>query len=138
MAMDDHFWDEEVTISKKRGRKEKEPRLPRPPREPKIKGEKKRHGGNDRESILQRYKVMQVRLQDRNGNYFTVKKKVSTIDPSLPTYVRIPPVPIPRAWIHPIRPLESQVKSVQDIPGSRYTYGGECIRVVSLTLYLRK
>ncbi|KAF9092605.1 hypothetical protein BGX29_005251 [Mortierella sp. GBA35] len=120
MAMDDHFWDEEVAPSRKRGRKEKEPRLPRPPREPKIKGEKKRGMGNDRESILQRYKVMQVRLQDRNGNFFTVKKKVLTIDPSLPTYVRIPPVPIPRSWIHPIRTLEKQVEALPDIPGSRY------------------
>lgn len=119
MAMDDHFWDEEVATSRKRGRKEKEPRVPRPPREPKIKGEKKRQMGNDRESILQRYKVMQVRLQDRHGNFFTIKKKVSTIDPSLPTYVRIPPVPIPRSWIHPIRPLEKQASIVPDIPGSR-------------------
>ncbi|KAF9551641.1 hypothetical protein EC957_006534 [Mortierella hygrophila] len=120
MAMDDHFWDEEIAPSRKRGRKEKEPRVPRPPREPKIKGEKKRQMGNDRESILQRYKVMQVRLQDRHGNFFTVKKKVSTIDPSLPTYVRIPPVPIPRSWIHPIRPLEKQASIVPEVLGSRY------------------
>ncbi|KAF8941456.1 hypothetical protein BGZ58_008731 [Dissophora ornata] len=117
MAMDDHFWDEEVGISKKRGRKEKEPRPPRPPKEPKIRGERRR---NERESILQRYKVMQVRLQDRNGVYYTVKKKVLTMDPSLPTYVRIPPVPIPRSWIQPIRTLEKQVELKPDIPGSRY------------------
>lgn len=113
MAMDDHFWDEEVGGSRKRGRKEKEPR---PPREPRIKGERKRHV-SDRESILNRYKVMQVRLQDRNGNFFTVKKKISTMDPSLPTYVRIPPVPIPRSWIHPIKPAED---TTVEIPGSRY------------------
>ncbi|KAF9182482.1 hypothetical protein BGZ51_004709 [Haplosporangium sp. Z 767] len=120
MAMDDHFWDEEVGISRKRGRKEKEPRMPRAVREPKVKGERRRAMASDRETILQRYKVMQVRLQDRNGNYFTVKKKVSTMDPSLPTYVRIPPVPIPRSWIHPIRLLKKQVESETDIPGSRY------------------
>jgi len=120
MAMDDHFWDEEVTGSRKRGRKEKEPRVPRPPREPKVKGERRRPGMNsDRETILQRYKVMQVRLQDRNGVFFTVKKKVSAIDPSLPTYVRIPPVPIPRSWIHSIRSLEKQVELAPEIPGSR-------------------
>ncbi|KAI1314736.1 hypothetical protein EDD11_001750 [Mortierella claussenii] len=119
MAMDDHFWDEEVSGSRKRGRKEKEPRPPRLPKEPKIKGERKRGTGSDRETILQRYKVMQVRLQDRNGVFYTVKKKISTMDPSLPTYVRIPPVPIPRSWIQPIRTLEKQVE-LQDIPGSRY------------------
>lgn len=122
MAMDDHFWDEEVGTSRKRGRKEKEPRVPRAPREPrepKVKGERRRGMGTDRESILQRYKVMQVRLQDRNGNFFTVKKKVLTIDPSLPTYVRIPPVPIPRSWIHPIRPIERQPELATSIAGSR-------------------
>lgn len=61
---------------------------------------------------------MQVRLQDRNGNFFTVKKKISTMDPSLPTYVRIPPVPIPRPWIHPIKPV---VDTTIEIPGSRYS-----------------
>ncbi|KAF9167385.1 hypothetical protein BGX20_011621 [Mortierella sp. AD010] len=120
MAMDDHFWDEEVSNSKKRGRKEKEPRPPRVPKEPKIKGEKRRLANSDRESILQRYKVMQVRLQDRNGVFYTVKKKISTMDPSLPTYVRIPPVPIPRSWIQAIKPLEKQVELAKDIPGSRY------------------
>lgn len=113
MAMDDHFWDEEDAGSRKRGRKEKEPRAPR---EPRVKGERKRPV-SDRESILNRYKVMQVRLQDRNGNFFTVKKKISTMDPSLPTYVRIPPVPIPRSWIHPIKSVED---TTIKIPGSRY------------------
>ncbi|KAF9437719.1 hypothetical protein BGZ76_011428 [Entomortierella beljakovae] len=120
MAMDDHFWDEEVGISRKRGRKEKEPRPPRAPKEPKVKGEKRRIGNSDRESILQRYKVMQVRLQDRNGIFYTVKKKVSTMDPTLPTYVRIPPVPIPRSWIHPIKTIEKQPERENDIPGTRY------------------
>ncbi|KAI7817663.1 hypothetical protein BC939DRAFT_415875 [Gamsiella multidivaricata] len=119
MAMDDHFWDEEIGISRKRGRKEKEPRPPRPPKEPKIKGERRRGMAADRETILQRYKVMQVRLQDRNGVFYTVKKKISTIDPSLPTYVRIPPVPIPRSWIQPMLTLEKQ-KLQRDISGSRY------------------
>ncbi|KAF9206159.1 hypothetical protein BGZ49_002907 [Haplosporangium sp. Z 27] len=120
MAMDDHFWDEEVSNSRKRGRKEKEPRPPRIPKEPKIKGEKRRVGNSDRETILQRYKVMQVRLQDRNGVFYTVKKKISTMDPTLPTYVRIPPVPIPRSWIQAIKPLEKQVELATHIPGSRY------------------
>ncbi|KAF9102862.1 hypothetical protein BGX27_010836 [Mortierella sp. AM989] len=120
MAMDDHFWDEEIGSSRKRGRKEKEPRPPRIPKEPKLKGEKRRAGISDRESILNRYKVMQVRLQDRNGVFYTVKKKISTMDPSLPTYVRIPPVPIPRSWIHAVKTLEKQVDLVKDIPGTRY------------------
>ncbi|KAF9922306.1 hypothetical protein BGZ65_009695, partial [Modicella reniformis] len=120
MAMDDHFWDEEVGVSKKRGRKDKEPRPPRPPKEPKGKGERRRVVGVDRETILQRYKVMQVRLQDRNGVYYTVKKKVLTMDPSLPTYVRIPQAPIPRSWIQPIRTLEKQAEIEGNVPGSRY------------------
>lgn len=35
-----------------------------------------RRGGTDRESIIARYRIAQVRLQDAKGNYFTVKKKV--------------------------------------------------------------
>jgi hypothetical protein len=31
---------------------------------------------SDKESILNRYKLMQVQLQDRNGNFFTVRRKV--------------------------------------------------------------
>ncbi|KAK3828908.1 MAG: hypothetical protein J3Q66DRAFT_307300 [Benniella sp.] len=120
MAMDDHFWDEEIGISKKRGRKDKEPRPSRPPKEPKTKGERRRIMGTDRESILQRYKIMQVRLQDRNGMYYTVKKKVSTIDPNLPTYIRIPQAPIPRSWIQSIRLLGRQIEPDQPVPGSRY------------------
>ncbi|KAF9405081.1 hypothetical protein BGZ94_003769 [Podila epigama] len=116
MAMDDHFWDEEIGTSRKRGRKEREPKAPRERREPRAKGERRRPV-SDRESILARYKVMQVRLQDRNGNYFTVKKKISAMDPSLPTYIRIPPVPIPRSWIHPIKSLEAPETTV---PGTRY------------------
>ncbi|KAG0239212.1 hypothetical protein BGW41_007828 [Actinomortierella wolfii] len=115
IAMDDSFWDEEMGITKrKRGRRGE----PRPPKEPKVKGEGRRRGmGTDRETILQRYKVMQVTLQDRNGNYYTVKKKISNIDPSLPTYVRIPPVPIPRSWIKPILRFQPEPEHV---PGSRY------------------
>jgi hypothetical protein len=122
MAMDDHFWDEEIGISKKRGRKDKEPRPARPPKEPKTKGERRRIMGTDRESILQRYKIMQVRLQDRNGMYYTVKKKVSTIDPNLPTYIRIPQAPIPRSWIQSIRLLGRQIEPDQPVPGSRYEW----------------
>ncbi|KAF9979313.1 hypothetical protein BGZ73_000007 [Actinomortierella ambigua] len=115
IAMDDSFWDEEMGIVKrKRGRRGE----PRPPREPKVKPEGRRRGmGTDRETILQRYKVMQVTLQDRNGNFYTVKKKISHLDPSLPTYVRIPPTPIPRSWIKPILRFEPEPEQV---PGSRY------------------
>ncbi|ORX95161.1 hypothetical protein K493DRAFT_315148 [Basidiobolus meristosporus CBS 931.73] len=103
LAVDDDFWDEEFGVSRKRNRKTGLP------------GE--RRGRLDKESILQRYRIMHVRLQDRNGNFFMVKKKVSAIDPSLPTYVKIPAVPIPRSWVHTIcekKPIEER------IPGSRY------------------
>lgn len=43
-------------------------------------GKGKRRGRSlklsDKEAILNRYKVMQVQLQDRNGNLFTVRRKV--------------------------------------------------------------
>jgi len=62
MAVDNDFWDAEFG-DKKRKRKS-------------DKSSPERRRGFDRESILQRYKIMQVKLQDRNGNFFTVKKKV--------------------------------------------------------------
>ncbi|CAG8558012.1 2767_t:CDS:2, partial [Acaulospora colombiana] len=61
MTVDNDFWDEEFGERKRR----------------KIeKSGTERRRNIDRESLLQRYKIMQVRLQDRNGNFFTVKKKV--------------------------------------------------------------
>ncbi|KAK9761102.1 hypothetical protein K7432_014236 [Basidiobolus ranarum] len=100
LAVDDDFWDEEFGTVRKRGKRTGE-----------------RRSRLDKESILQRYRIMHVRLQDRNGNFFMVKKKVSAIDPSLPTYVKIPAVPIPRSWVHTI--LEKRVID-NAIPGSRY------------------
>ncbi|KAJ1942685.1 hypothetical protein EC988_006423, partial [Linderina pennispora] len=50
------------------------------------------------DQIIQRYKYMQVRIQDRHGHTFFVSRKVNAVDPSMPTYVRIPPNPIPRSW----------------------------------------
>src|SRR5215469_13649766 len=56
MAVDNDFWDAEFG-DKKRKRKS-------------DKSSPERRRGFDRESILQRYKIMQVKLQDRNGNFF--------------------------------------------------------------------
>jgi hypothetical protein len=66
---DDDFWDREFgeARNKKRSR-----RVAAPIRE-KVPGGRR---GIDRESIIAKYKIMQVRVQDRNGNYFMVKKKV--------------------------------------------------------------
>jgi hypothetical protein len=97
--VDDLFWEEEFGDKPKRGGKYT--RLPREPRQP---GARR---GVDRESIIAKYKIMQVQVQDRNGNMYTIKKRVSNIDPALPTYVRIPPRPISMAWAHKIRPLSS-------------------------------
>ncbi|KAJ3152053.1 hypothetical protein HDU89_001700 [Geranomyces variabilis] len=58
----------------------------------------------DRESLIAKYKVMQIQMQDRNGNFFVMKKRIAAVDPRLPTYVRIPPVPVPKAWVKVIRP----------------------------------
>ena len=60
MAVDNDFWDAEFGDKKRKRKNDKS----------------ERRRGFDRESILQRYKIMQVKLQDRNGNFFTVKKKV--------------------------------------------------------------
>ncbi|KAI8374007.1 hypothetical protein EDC96DRAFT_10343 [Choanephora cucurbitarum] len=108
--VDDSFWEDEFSetisnINKRTNRRAKEPRQPGV-----------RRGGVDRESIIAKYKFMQIKIQDRNGNYFTIKKKVSNMDPSLPTYVRIPPRPIPASWANSIRPISSPIS----IHGSHY------------------
>ncbi|KAJ2663417.1 hypothetical protein IWW48_001300 [Coemansia sp. RSA 1200] len=64
-----------------------------------------------RDQIIQRYKYMQVRVQDRHGHTFFVSRKVNAVDPSMPTYVRIPPNPIPRSWVKHIRPLVADAES---------------------------
>ena len=69
--MDDDFWDREFGEApprQKRGR-----RAAAQPREKTSSG---RRSGTDRESIIAKYKIMQVQVQDRNGNYFMVKKRV--------------------------------------------------------------
>lgn len=109
--MDENFWDEE--FGEKPAKRGRLGRTPREPREPKA----RRGGGVDRESIIAKYKIMQVQIQDRNGNYFTIKKRVSNMDPSLPTYVKIPARPISRSWAHQIKPL---CRQATDIPGSKY------------------
>lgn len=95
---------------KGRVRSQKEPRIP-------STGTGRR--GIDRESIIAKYKIMQVQVQDRNGNYFTVKKRVSNMDPSLPTYVKIPARPISRSWAHKIMP-KSKIPECLIPPGSKY------------------
>lgn len=66
---------------------------------------------SSRDQIIQRYKYMQVRVQDRHGHTFFVSRKVNAVDPSLPTYVRIPANPIPRSWVKHIRPLNPEAES---------------------------
>ncbi|KAJ2609961.1 hypothetical protein H4S08_003826 [Coemansia sp. RSA 1365] len=66
---------------------------------------------SSRDQIIQRYKYMQVRVQDRHGHTFFVSRKVNAVDPSLPTYVRIPPNPISRSWVKHIRPLSYDTES---------------------------
>ncbi|GAB5586849.1 hypothetical protein Unana1_01749 [Umbelopsis nana] len=111
---DDDFWDMEFGEArhKKRAR-----RIPAPIREKAPSGGRR---GIDRESIIAKYKIMQVRVQDRNGNFFMVKKKVSAIDPSLPTYVKIPGEPIPRSWVHTILHLQSPTESIVSMIGRKY------------------
>jgi len=101
LYVDDEFaWDDEKEHNNKRQRRSY-------------------HSSNfSRESILNRYKIMQIQMQDRNGNYVTVKRRIASTDPSLPTYIRIPPLPISRSWSKSIRPL-SETKYVPS-EGFRY------------------
>lgn len=81
---------------------------------------KKRLQQNDRQSVLNKYKILAVQTKDKSGKLVTVKKRVCDIDPSLPTYVKIPPRPIKASWAHPIRPLSSQQSADYIPPGSTY------------------
>ncbi|KAI9226676.1 MAG: hypothetical protein DHS80DRAFT_32484 [Piptocephalis tieghemiana] len=69
-----------------------------------------------RQALLERYR--EVRVQDQAGNVYTLKKKTNILDPSLPTYSRIPPPPIPIGWARRIVPLEEQ-SSLTSPPGSK-------------------
>ncbi|KAG1170992.1 hypothetical protein G6F70_003730 [Rhizopus microsporus] len=122
--VDESFWDEE--FGEKPARKGKQIRSLREQKPLVAKGR-----GVDRESIIAKYKIMQVQVQDRNGNYFTIKKRVSNVDPSLPTYVKIPPRPIPMSWAHSIKSIS---KCPKEIVGSRY-YEVDSIVSTDLTQY---
>ncbi|KNC98777.1 uncharacterized protein SPPG_05756 [Spizellomyces punctatus DAOM BR117] len=105
--LDDDMWDDEFGPARSGRRGERIPRA--------------RSGGLrsklDRESLIAKYKVMQIQMQDRNGNFFVMKKRVCTVDPRLPTYIRIPPVPIPRSWV---KLITSYAPPSGDIEGCRY------------------
>ncbi|KAJ3128161.1 hypothetical protein HK098_005061 [Nowakowskiella sp. JEL0407] len=90
--MDDELWEEEMETSRR-------------PRSSTNTGTGSRK--LDREGLLNRYKFLQIQMQDRQGNFFLMKKKVSVVDPTLPTYVKIPN-PIPRSWAKPILPYKPQ------------------------------
>jgi hypothetical protein len=79
---DDDFWD---AFLGKKPKKDKKPR--------------------EKMSMLQRYKMQNVRMQDKMGNYFIFKKRVPVVDPNVPTYVRVPPPPLSRSWARIIKPL---------------------------------
>jgi hypothetical protein len=111
--VDENFWDEEFGEKPaKRGR------LGRTPREPRQPTGTTGRRGTDREAIIAKYKIMQVQIQDRSGNYVTINKRVSNMDPSLPTYVKIPARPISRSWAHQIR--RYQPPAVEAPHGSNY------------------
>ncbi|PVU85357.1 hypothetical protein BB560_007057 [Smittium megazygosporum] len=94
LDVNDDFWDEDFGFS----------------RSGKSKGKKKSsksYGSSGsrlslRDQIIQRYKYMQVHVKDKAGRVYIVNRKVTTVNPLLPTYIRIPPYPIPNAWAKPI------------------------------------
>ncbi|KAI9597827.1 hypothetical protein BDF19DRAFT_420703 [Syncephalis fuscata] len=114
LFMDEDYWDEVFGPAALA-------RRPRPARRTGGQGSSGNNGGGgngrmmDRDSVLQRYRTMQVRVQDQQGNYHLVKKKYYR--PKLPTYIRIPK-PIPATWAHRIITLEEYEQSVSD--GYRY------------------
>ncbi|EPB84207.1 hypothetical protein HMPREF1544_08999 [Mucor circinelloides 1006PhL] len=61
----------------------------------------------DRQSVLNKHKMLAVQTKDETGRLITVKKRACDIDPSLPTYVKIPPRPIKASWAHFIKPLST-------------------------------
>ncbi|KAG9285337.1 hypothetical protein G9A89_010812 [Geosiphon pyriformis] len=110
LAVDDDFWEEEFGNKKKRGRKNDKASL-----------ERRRRG--DRESIIQRYKLMQV--EDRNGNFFMVKRKIRQYFQSTLTQVYLHmseflrcPSPVPghiRSDGHFLKTKENLMKDQEDI-----------------------
>ncbi|KAG0177213.1 hypothetical protein DFQ28_006409 [Apophysomyces sp. BC1034] len=66
--VDDDFWDLEF------GESPRPKRVRRGPSTREISSGGRR--GVDRESIIAKYRIMKVQVQDRNGNYFMVKKRV--------------------------------------------------------------
>ncbi|KAG2195237.1 hypothetical protein INT47_007966 [Mucor saturninus] len=111
--VDESFWDDEFGERVKPVKKGRSARLPR---EPRAIGTRR---GIDRASIIAKYKILQVQVQDRTGKYLTIKKRVRNMDPSLPTYVRIPARPVSRAWAHKIL-TKSAAEVPITVPGSKY------------------
>ena len=94
--VDESWWDEEFGADRrKRKRTEKGDRVPRAKR-----GLATAHD---------RFKLLPVQLSDRFGNQYLIKRKVRFVDPSLPTYTRIPPDPIPLSWVHTISPYRKTI-----------------------------
>jgi hypothetical protein len=90
---DDDFWD--ALVGKKPRKDRKHPK--------------------EKISMLQRYKMHNVRMQDKMGNYFIFKKRIAIADPNLPTYVRIPPPPLSRSWARIIKPLKDPILEYSNI-----------------------
>lgn len=100
--VDESWWDEEFGADRrKRKRSEKGERTIR----------RKREGA----ASSDHFKVLPVQLSDRFGNQYVIKRKVRFIDPSLPTYTRIPPDPLPLSWAHII----TRYRKPTALPGAK-------------------
>lgn len=69
-----------------------------------------------RQSVLNKHKMLAAQTKDEAGRVTTAKRQTSDVDPSLPTYVKIPPRPIKASWAHCIKPLS------ETTPPTDYTY----------------
>ncbi len=87
------------------GWKEDAPKIPKARRERAPPKSATTRDSMDKDTLLARYKVMQVPAQDKSGNFFWMRKKVTLPDLNLPTYIRIPSASMPRSWIKTILPL---------------------------------
>jgi hypothetical protein len=87
-------WNEDAPKIQPKARRE------RPPKSTATKA-----SSMDKDTLLARYKVMQVPIQDKSGNFFWMRKKVTLPDLNLPTYIRIPSASMPHSWIKTILPL---------------------------------
>eukprot|EP01104_Vermistella_antarctica_P008751 TRINITY_DN2214_c0_g2_i1.p1 TRINITY_DN2214_c0_g2~~TRINITY_DN2214_c0_g2_i1.p1 ORF type:complete len:559 (+),score=183.67 TRINITY_DN2214_c0_g2_i1:33-1679(+) len=62
------------------------------------------------------HKYVAMQVVSNEGYIYTVRKKIRSVDPNLPTYTRLP-MPMPRSWARRIRPFVS-ARTYNTVPPS--------------------